>query len=211
LPKETFFNLPDSKKLLIEDAAVDEFAQHGYDNASINRIVDECHIAKGSFYQYFEDKKDLYKHLINRISEEKLSFVAPVLANIANMDLFTLLGEMYRAALAYGRSSIKAAMIGNQVYKNQDHPVHKEIIADGMVQAKALYANLLTKAIAKGEVRADIDLDFAVHMLISMNVSIFEYYFREVRQEDFNMSNFDDNVMDTVNIAIDFIKKGITH
>ena len=47
MPKETFLNLPDQKRQMIEDAAIDEFAAWGYDNASITRIVEACQIAKG--------------------------------------------------------------------------------------------------------------------------------------------------------------------
>ena len=61
MPKDTFYNLPDEKRALIEDVAMREFATCGYDKASISRIVDTCGISKGSFYQYFLDKKDLFK------------------------------------------------------------------------------------------------------------------------------------------------------
>ena len=39
MPKETFFNLPEEKRMLIRDIALDEFAEYPYDQASINRIV----------------------------------------------------------------------------------------------------------------------------------------------------------------------------
>ena len=59
MPKETFLNLPEEKRNRILDAAIQEFAANPYDVASISNIVRKVGIAKGSFYQYFEDKKDL--------------------------------------------------------------------------------------------------------------------------------------------------------
>ena len=59
MPKITFFNLPDEKRQLILDIAIDEFAENDFANVSISRIVARAGIAKGSFYQYFEDKDDL--------------------------------------------------------------------------------------------------------------------------------------------------------
>ena len=53
MPKDTFFNLSEEKSTLIEDAALNEFAEHGFDNASINRIVEKADIAKGSFLSIF--------------------------------------------------------------------------------------------------------------------------------------------------------------
>ena len=51
MPRDTFLNLPDAKRKAITEAAVDEFAAYPYEQASINRIVANSGIAKGSFYQ----------------------------------------------------------------------------------------------------------------------------------------------------------------
>jgi len=41
------------------DAATKEFAKRGYEAASLNRIIREAGLSKGSFYYYFDDKADL--------------------------------------------------------------------------------------------------------------------------------------------------------
>ncbi len=210
MPKDTFYNLPDKKRELIEEAATDEFAAWGFDNASINRIVAQCHIAKGSFYQYFDDKKDLFNHLMTRISEEKLNYISPVMLNPQAHDFFTLLREMYRSGLDFARQNPKAALIGNQVYKNQEHHVHKEIFKGGKDAGKAFYDQLIALAVSRGEIRSDIDKEFVAHILMSLNVATFEYYFEVIKGADFNTGAVDDDVMDTVNLSIDFIKNGIS-
>ena len=209
MPKETFFNLPEPKRQMIEDAAIDEFAAWGYDNASITRIVEVCQIAKGSFYQYFGDKKDLYQYLVTHIGEEKLKFLSPIALDRAGTDLFGRLAEMYRAGLAFAKIRPKAALIGNQVYKNLDHPVHKEILKDGKDLAMRFYAQLLEDAMARGEVRPDIDIKFAAYVLLQMNTTTSEYYFDVVKGGDFDFSTMDDDIMDTVELFLDFIKSGI--
>lgn len=209
MPKETFLNLPDQKRQMIEDAAIDEFAAWGYDNASITRIVEACQIAKGSFYQYFEDKKDLYIYLIMHIGEEKLKHLSPIARDEVTTDLFGRLAEMYRAGLSFGRSNPRAALLGNRVYKNMDHPIHQELMADGKELALAFYTQILETAIQRGEVRSDIDLRFAAFLLMQMNTNTIEYYFDVVKREGFDFSRMDDDVMDTVNLFLDFIKSGI--
>ena len=49
--------LPDGKRQRILDAAIREFAEHGYDKASTNSIVKEAGIAKGLLFHYFGSKK----------------------------------------------------------------------------------------------------------------------------------------------------------
>jgi len=45
------------------DAAEAEFAKRGFSGGSLNTIVREAGISKGSLFQYFDDKADLYAHL----------------------------------------------------------------------------------------------------------------------------------------------------
>ena len=72
MPKSTFLNLRPEKRADFTDAALFEFALNDYQNASITNMVKVLGIAKGSVYQYFENKKDLYEFLIELAAEEKL-------------------------------------------------------------------------------------------------------------------------------------------
>lgn len=64
MPKNTFFNLPKEKRERIIKTAIEEFAQAPYQDISINHLIKCLDIPTGSFYQYFEDKKDLYFHIL---------------------------------------------------------------------------------------------------------------------------------------------------
>ena len=74
MPKQTFFNLPENKKRKILEAAKNEFSRVSVTEASINNIVTEANIARGSFYQYFESKEDLFLFMLNK-ANEKIKFV----------------------------------------------------------------------------------------------------------------------------------------
>ena len=51
----TFERLPEEKKDRILQAARAEFIRNPYEKTSINRILSEAEVPKGSFYQYFDD------------------------------------------------------------------------------------------------------------------------------------------------------------
>ena len=53
MPTKTFHNLPEAKRLKVEEAAIAEFSANPLQSASVNAIVKNAGIAKGSFYQYF--------------------------------------------------------------------------------------------------------------------------------------------------------------
>ncbi len=64
MPTSTFFNLPEEKKQKILKAANKEFARVPIEQVSIKNIVEDAEIARGSFYQYFEDKQDLFEYIM---------------------------------------------------------------------------------------------------------------------------------------------------
>ena len=64
MPTERFYRLSEEKQQLIYEAAKKEFARVPYEKASINQIVKNADISRGSFYTYFEDKEDAMKYVM---------------------------------------------------------------------------------------------------------------------------------------------------
>jgi len=209
MPKETFQNLPEGKRQLIEKEAIHEFAVFGYDKASINRIVEQCQIAKGSFYQYFDDKKDLFLYLIKRVSEKKIESMSPVLQNPEQYDFFTLIRELFVSGLRFAADNPEITLMGNWLLKSKSHPIYNEVVDIGLQSAQNLYTGLLKHAISKNEIRDNIDLGFVSHIISSMNVIVMEYYFQNVKGEEADMRKIEKDIIEIVDLLIDFIKNGI--
>jgi AcrR family transcriptional regulator len=66
-----FAKLPSAQQQAILSAAIDEFAAHGFHDASLNRVIDAAGISKGSMYYYFDSKEDLYTH-VTRVELKRL-------------------------------------------------------------------------------------------------------------------------------------------
>ncbi|MDQ0228978.1 TetR/AcrR family transcriptional regulator [Metabacillus malikii] len=97
MPKVTYHNLPDDKKQKLIDAAKQEFSRVPLYKASISNIVKTAKIPRGSFYQYFEDKDDLYYYLLNELVQQLNGvFISLLKKNKGNLfdalvDFFTLM------------------------------------------------------------------------------------------------------------------------
>ena len=65
MPKSTFYNIPEEKRERIRKAGLLEFSNNSFRDASINKIIKEADIPRGSFYQYFEDKRDLFIYVFS--------------------------------------------------------------------------------------------------------------------------------------------------
>lgn len=75
MPTQTFFDLKEEKKNRILDAARRVFIRDTYDKISIQDIIKEAKIPRGSFYQYFEDKDDLFLYCLQEIYRKSLSII----------------------------------------------------------------------------------------------------------------------------------------
>jgi AcrR family transcriptional regulator len=72
-----FAKLPPAQQQTILAAALDEFAAHGFHDASLNQVIETAGISKGSMYYYFDGKEDLYAHVARVELERLLARVGP--------------------------------------------------------------------------------------------------------------------------------------
>jgi len=70
MPKDTFFNLEEGKRIKIIKAAKAEFLNKPLRKARVSNIVTKASIPRGSFYQYFEDLDDLYYYIVEEVFTE---------------------------------------------------------------------------------------------------------------------------------------------
>ena len=75
MPSERFFKLSEDKQQRIIEASTDEFIASGMHDASINRIIKDADISRGSFYTYFEDKNDLFNFIFSTLKHSSASMI----------------------------------------------------------------------------------------------------------------------------------------
>jgi AcrR family transcriptional regulator len=172
MPKDTFFNLPSNKRERIVEAALSEFEENAFDQASTNKIIEQSGISKGSFYQYFEDKKDLYKYLIQLMVESKLKYITPAMQNPFNHDFFEVIHDMNEAGLKFALDQPRYLKIGTRLMQDKNHALYKEIIAENQERAFEAYSALVKNAMERGELRDDIDVDFTARIIFIMSSEI---------------------------------------
>lgn len=184
MPKQTFLNLPEEKRETIINAAINEFAEYGFEGSSINRIVANSRISKGSFYQYFTDKMDVFKYLIDVLAAEKMEFFKGKHPPSDNMDTFE-----------YFRWLVKSGMEFNSAYPHMAQAVTRVLLIEGMYYGKnfAEYHQLTTdtfsamikQAMKRGEVDPSIDVELAVMVMDTWTNAITTYILNEgMKQKD---------------------------
>lgn len=190
MPKPTFFNLPADKRQRIITEAVAEFRDHSYQQASINRIVERTGIAKGSFYQYFTDKQDLFFHIMDLIGQEKMKYIEPALLNPQETSFFAIIREIYRSGIEFALNHPDYLAIGNRMMR--DPAVTAMLLEHFGDTGLSVYRDLIRAGKARGELRATLDEDLAGRMLMNMQLALVEYYFEQNQDKGYSMAILDE-------------------
>ncbi|HVT08744.1 MAG TPA: TetR/AcrR family transcriptional regulator [Polyangia bacterium] len=69
---------PDARRAQLLAVALDLFAARGYHATSISHIIEKASVARGTFYQYFRSKKEIFDSLLDQLFEQVTSAVAPI-------------------------------------------------------------------------------------------------------------------------------------
>ncbi|TNE92626.1 MAG: TetR/AcrR family transcriptional regulator [Deltaproteobacteria bacterium] len=166
MPSETFFNLPTDKRERFVQVAAAEFAAHPYDSASITRIVRELGIAKGSVYQYFADKLDLFLFLLDEAGRRKLAAIGPL--SLDGLDVFERLARMYAAGLALYRDEPVWAALSLRLTEPSREPRLEAMRAELASRSRDGMRTLLAEARDAGQLRHDVDVDVAAALVHAM-------------------------------------------
>lgn len=94
MPSNTFLNLPEDKQTRLMDAASREFSAKPYNEASINKIIQEAGIPRGSFYMYFQDKEELFRYLVRGYVDQMLMVLEEALLREGG-DVFAALRTLF--------------------------------------------------------------------------------------------------------------------
>ena len=128
MPKSTFYNLNNEKREKIEKALKNEFTRNTFEKASISNIIEEAQIPRGSFYQYFEDKEDALKYIIeNFLNDEKKQIERLLIQNEGNIFSTTLDLYSYFVDKNYNESEIKLFQNIINKLRNENVNIFKDI------------------------------------------------------------------------------------
>jgi AcrR family transcriptional regulator len=127
MPKETFYNLPESKRKSVLEAVKKEFEEHSIKDASVKDIVTSLGISRGSFYTYFENLEESY-------------FVILELETIETHELFLRIyrqeeKDLFKTLDIYGQE------LAEELFKKEKYALYKNRYLYWSAELDALWKN----------------------------------------------------------------------
>jgi AcrR family transcriptional regulator len=204
MPKQTFYNLPDDKRRLIEQIAVDEFAEHGFEGASISRMVSSAGIAKGSFYQYFEDKNDLFMHLVDLVAQTKMAHFRDRQPPDPDLDFFSYLRWMFQAGSEYAAAESRLNQAVSRVLFSEGLFLGETFRAAREASSR-MFAGMIRQAAERGHINQAVDPDVAAFIVETLlnSLGMFILSQQPVDQNDLEQGGLEWLLTDRAHAIID--------
>lgn len=158
----SFHKLKKEKKEMIINAALKEFVRSGFDRASTNEIIKDAKISKGSLFNYFNSKKDLYIFLIEYCIQIIQSLYEQI--DLNETDIFKRIENIGLQKLQI-QKKFPLAFDFLASCSQEESPEVKAIINDKVNSIFHEGTELMYKNIDYSKFREDIAIDKAIEIL----------------------------------------------
>lgn len=196
----------DRKNELME-AALDEFCAKSYEEASLNSIIKNAGISKGTFYYHFQDKQALYLTLLQSAVDAKLEFVERKLKNYSRneeLNFFENLKLQGRFAVEFAKDYPKYYLLGIMFRKengvNEIYDIAMNMLDD---ISDSYFDDMLGNAMKRGEFREGLSLKF-IKKIMTFNLYRHDEIF-EIEKERFDF----DRILTDYDNLVDFLQYGL--
>jgi len=166
---------PEERKNEILDAAEQLFTTKGYAKTTINDILREVGIAKGTFYYYFQAKEEVMEAVVNRFISQGAS-AARTIAEDTKLTAHEKLLKILLAQKAEPASS-KEQMI-EELHQVANAEMHQKSITESVVQLAPILSAVVEQGIQEGVFQTPFPLETSELLLVSSSMLFDEGMFQ---------------------------------
>ncbi len=171
--KPTFERLKPDKKQQFIEAALEEFARYSYQEASLNRLVKRLGIAKGSIYQYFDDKRALYLYLKEYVIVKKRAFMQSAM-NTTPDNFWDWLEALFLHGLTF---DTQYPVMNRFLYRYSQEKLIPEV-AEDMVrydqEAVDFFSTIIKQQQEQGMLKKNLDTTLMAQLIVQISRTLLE-------------------------------------
>ena len=191
-----FLQLDEEKRERVLSAAINEFADKNYGNASMNMVVKAAGISKGALFKYFNSKAGLFAYVYRMALGRVKDYLRQVRDESAAEDFFSRLEKVMLAGLDFIHNHPGLAAIYYRIVFTGDSPYKREIVEEVHRESLEFIESLIKKGIERGELRSDLDSElsaFLVEAVVDRFVHAHHAQFPGRRGSEIYVSHMDPN------------------
>ena len=161
MPKSTFYNLNEEKKEKIKKAIKNEFSKNPFSKASISNIIEEAQIPRGSFYQYFDDKEDALKYILDEVAQKERKKIIDIL-NRNSGDIFKTSIESFDYILNKNINEKEIQFLKNVVQEIKEENIDFQLPIRSNFKSTVEKWNINTESL---NIKSEEDLKYILRIL----------------------------------------------
>lgn len=166
MARPRFENLDlETRKRILETAAV-EFAARGFEGTSLNQLLDQLGMSKGSFYYYFDDKEDLFTTVVDYAWAIVVPFEELDLRELDAATFWTTLQSLMREARARIHANPWLVGFTRLMYHPPQTVGVREALAEKFNQVRRWQAGMILRGQEVGAVRSDLPAELLQVLLV---------------------------------------------
>ena len=156
MPRPRFEKLSTEKRDRILETAAREFAAHGFEKASLNRILAQASISKGAAYYYFDDKADLFITVVQHCMADLMGETELVLEEMTAVSFWPQMRQLYSRQFAVVREKPWTMGVLKAVGRLPADMLDNPALAAMLAQINAIMAALIEQGQTAGVIRRDL-------------------------------------------------------
>jgi len=205
---EVFRNLPEEKKDRIYHAAINEFAEEGYKAASMNSLVKEAGISKGSLFQYFMTKLDLFDSIVSHATAIAKSKLKKARKDTNELDIQNRLKSVIRAGFDFIDSHPKLAKIYFRMLHTGNSPFGSQRLIKLQKQSIEFLESILMDA--SDELDKDLDIRKTAFLINGIMQQLLHAYYTENIDSGLGLYHGEESELDAwIDSSVNMIFRGI--
>ncbi|MBU8869579.1 MAG: TetR/AcrR family transcriptional regulator [Gemmatimonadales bacterium] len=187
---EAWRALRPEKRDKIFSVAVDEFSK-GYNSASMNSLAKSAGISKGSIFNYFRSKGDLFEGVVSVTLTQVKKYLRGVQEQTSELSFEDRLCELLRSGFRFIDRHPRLASIYFNLLQSGDVPFRSRQIA-AITRSSTNYLNkLIEEGQAAGELNREINSRRLAFLLNAMLERILSSYYTEHLARDIDLYRAD--------------------
>jgi len=172
MPTVTWARVDPARRAAVVEAAEAEFGAHGFSGGSLNVIARRARVAKGSLFQYFADKRDLYAFIADVVSQRVRTYMEDRIRELdPSRPFFDFLTDWLDVWVAY---------FADHPHERAVHAAASlEVDTDARISVRSVihrhYLEVLRPLVRDARVRGDFREDADTDALLSLLLLIFPH------------------------------------
>lgn len=172
MPRPRFDKLDPDRKTAILRVAAEEFAEHGYEASSYNRIIERSGLSKGAIYYYFDDKEDLYATVLRDAMQRLVIDVGDMSGAHDATSFWTEFERWYVRSLEMFQAEPHAVGLARSLVKALSRGTATGVLAELRVFARGFLETFIEQGQGVGAIRRDLPHDLLVSVVMALEEGI---------------------------------------